>query len=42
MRKFHNDVKRRLILKVVKQYKVENLLSLGCGKGGDISKWVLA
>lgn len=39
MRIFNNAVKRTVITNVVKTYKIDNLLSLASGKGGDLDKW---
>ena len=38
MQKFHNDIKRKLIEDYGKQST--KLIDLGCGKGGDIHKWI--
>ena len=39
LRKFHNSVKKELILKHSKNARV---LDVGCGRGGDLHKWKLA
>lgn len=39
LRKFHNLVKKELILKYSKNARV---LDVGCGRGGDLHKWKLA
>lgn len=38
MQRFHNDIKRKLINKYGSE--CSNLIDLGCGKGGDIHKWI--
>lgn len=38
MRKFHNDIKRKLYNDYTKPG--DALLDLACGKGGDLNKWV--
>lgn len=38
MQNFHNHIKRKLINKY--GYGCEKLIDLGCGKGGDIHKWI--
>lgn len=37
LQKFHNDAKRALLSKFVKEN--DNILDLACGRGGDIHKW---
>ena len=37
LRKFHNDVKRRLIQSITR--KGSYVLDVGCGFGGDLKKW---
>ena len=37
LRKFHNDVKRRLIQSIT--HKGSYVLDVGCGFGGDLKKW---
>ena len=39
LRKFHNSVKKDLILKYS---NYANVLDVGCGRGGDLHKWKLA
>lgn len=39
LRKFHNSIKKELILKYSKNSQV---LDVGCGRGGDLHKWKLA
>tara|TARA_R110002074_G_scaffold8841_1_gene35756 strand:+ start:19109 stop:19771 length:663 start_codon:yes stop_codon:yes gene_type:complete len=39
LRKFHNTIKKDLILKYSKGARV---LDVGCGRGGDLHKWKLA
>jgi mRNA (guanine-N7-)-methyltransferase len=38
LRRFHNWIKRKLIVKYLS--KVDNLLDLASGKGGDLNKWI--
>ena len=42
LRKFHNLIKKDLILKAVSDTKAECLLDIACGRGGDIHKWMMA
>jgi mRNA (guanine-N7-)-methyltransferase len=39
MRKFHNYIKRTLIVNVASKFKNPNLIDIAVGRGGDISKW---
>lgn len=38
MRKFHNNIKKELITKYASN--CNKLIDLGCGKGGDMHKWI--
>jgi mRNA (guanine-N7-)-methyltransferase len=38
MKKFHNNIKRDLIKKYAKNN--DTIIDLGCGKGGDMHKWI--
>eukprot|EP00879_Flechtneria_rotunda_P004748 GHRR01005017.1.p1 GENE.GHRR01005017.1~~GHRR01005017.1.p1 ORF type:complete len:690 (+),score=302.69 GHRR01005017.1:350-2419(+) len=40
LKKYHNDIKRRLIYRFA--YRASALLDLACGRGGDIHKWASA
>jgi len=42
LRKFHNLIKKDLILQSVSETKAECLLDIACGRGGDIHKWIMA
>jgi mRNA (guanine-N7-)-methyltransferase len=42
LRKFHNWIKLQLILNATKTTKVESLLDIAVGRGGDLNKWARA
>lgn len=40
MRRFHNFIKRKMLVKTVSDMQNPTLLDLASGKGGDIHKWI--